>query len=108
MKKEKRERRSLWTRMKREYAQLTLRTWRMEWTGGQRLILQGGRSILLYGETRMGLSVQDARIQWIEITGRKLICLNYHPDALIVEGEIENVHLHEERFAEVQAQGAPS
>lgn len=98
MKKEGHERRSLWKRMKQEYAQLTMKTWRMEWTGRNRIILQGGRKILLYGETKIALSVQDAQVRWIEFDGERLVCLNYHPDAIIIEGMISGVYVHEEEF----------
>lgn len=91
MKREGQKKESLWRRMRREYDRALLHCCRMEMMGRRRLVVQGCRDILEYGRTRIRLAVCDAEIGSLLVCGGELNCLSYHPDAVVIEGEIDTV-----------------
>ena len=91
MKQERQKRESLWRRMRREYDRALLHCCRMEMMGRHRLVVQGCQDILEYGRTRIRLAVCDAEIDSLLVCGCELSCLSYHPDAVVIEGEIGTV-----------------
>lgn len=90
---ERRERRSLWKRIKAEYGRATWLCCRAEITGGSRMTVQGCREILEYGKCLIRLSVCDPDVRELAVCGEELVCLSYHPDAVMIEGRIRAVEL---------------
>ena len=91
MKEEGRRRESLLRRIRCGYDCVMLNHVRMEITGGERVLIEGCQEILEYGRGRICLSVRDARVRSIAVVGSNLRCLSYHPDAVVIEGELESV-----------------
>lgn len=85
------ERRPIWQRMKDEYGRATLRCCRAEIMGCSRMTVQGCREILEYGRCCIRLSVCDPDVRELVVCGEELVCLSYHPDAIMIEGRIRAV-----------------
>ena len=83
---------SPWRRLRRRYDHAVLRYVRGE-LSGRRLVLYGCREILTYGRECIVLSVEDAEVCAVCVVGRRLLCLSYHSDAVVIEGEICDVRL---------------
>lgn len=66
---------------------------RGELTGRHRLLIQGCERILDYDERIIRLSVRDGEVREMVIRGGELRCQSYHPDAIVVVGEIGNIEL---------------
>ncbi len=66
---------------------------RGELTGRRRLLVQGCDRILDFDEACIRLSLCDGEVREMVIRGRALYCQSYHPDAIVVVGEIGNVEL---------------
>jgi sporulation protein YqfC len=67
---------------------------RCELMGGRRLLIQGCRLILDYSEERICLAVRDGVIGEMVIGGEHLRCQSYHPDAIVIVGDIEKIELN--------------
>lgn len=78
----------LWRRMRAEYDRVTLNCCRIEAMGSRRVLVQGCEEILAYGRECICLGIRDPDVRVLAINGRELVCLTYHPDAVVVEGEI--------------------
>ena len=66
---------------------------RVEIRGQNRLLLQGCRQILQYGEREMLLDLGKTRLR---ICGERLWCTSFISGALGVSGHISSVHFEEE------------
>lgn len=91
MKKQRKERGSLWRRLREQYDRATGRGLRGEMQGCRQLILQGCEEILEYGKCRIRLALRDPDACEIIVVGRELVCLSYHPDAVVVQGRIQQI-----------------
>ncbi len=72
---------------------MTLRVCRAELTGGRNVLIQGCRDIVCYDPTCISLQVEDPDIGFLSVHGTSLVCLSYHADAVVIEGEIREVTL---------------
>ena len=81
----------LWQRMRDEYGRATLRCCRTEIMGISRMTVQGCKEILEYGRRCIRLSVCDPDVRQMVICGEDMVCLSYHPDAVMIEGCIRTV-----------------
>ena len=79
---------------------------RGEMTGGGRLLIQGCRSILDYHEDRICIAVRDGTVEQVVVWGRKLRCQSYHPDAVVIVGDIENIELNKKEKGHESGSGA--
>lgn len=59
--------------------------------GACRIVVQGCRDILEYGRETICLAVDDPDIDRLIVCGGELVCLSYHPDAVIIEGNIQTI-----------------
>lgn len=91
VKKPKKERGLLWRRLQEQYDRALGRGLRGEIQGCRQLILQGCEEILEYGKCRIRLSLRDPDACEIIVSGRELVCLSYHPDAVVVQGRIQQI-----------------
>lgn len=66
---------------------------RGELTGRRRLMIQGCESILDYDETCIRLCVRSGELEEMVICGKELLCQSYHPDAIVIVGEIGRIEL---------------
>ncbi|MBR5615442.1 MAG: YabP/YqfC family sporulation protein [Clostridia bacterium] len=81
----------LWKRVRDRYDRVTGRCLRGELQGCRQLVLQGCEKILEYGNCRIRLSLRDPDACEIVVCGRELVCLTYHPDAVVVQGMIHYI-----------------
>lgn len=81
----------LWRRVRAHCEHATLRMCRMELMGNERAVVQGCEEILEYGRERICLSVRDPEVARVVIGGTGLVCLSYHPDAVVVKGNISSI-----------------
>ncbi len=84
---------SLWCRVRRACADFAQRGSRAELVGCRHLTLQGCDAILDYGRECIRLSVKDPDVCEVIICGKDLVCLSYHPDAVLVQGVIYGITL---------------
>ncbi len=96
MKEQKQKRVSLWRRMRDRYDCAMGHCLRGEMQGCRQLTLQGCEKILEYGNRRIRLALRDPDACEITVLGEELICLSYHPDAVVVEGRIYHIVLGRE------------
>jgi hypothetical protein len=66
---------------------------RGELTGRRRLLIQGCERILDFDEACIRLSLRDGEVDEMIIRGRALYCQSYHPDAIVIIGEIKAIEL---------------
>ncbi len=85
--------RPLWQRMRTMCDQVTHRDLQAELTGAGELKVQGCERILDYTPDCIHLAVRDGKVCEMVICGRELVCLSYHPDAILIRGRIEGIRL---------------
>ena len=91
MKEQKERRVPIWKRMRDHYDRATGRGLRGEMQGCRQLTLQGCEKILEYGNRRIRLALRDPDACEITVLGEELVCLSYHPDAVVVQGVIRHI-----------------
>ena len=79
---------------------------RCELTGGRRLLIQGCRLILDYNEECIRLAMCDGVIGEMVIGGEHLRRQSYHPDAIVIVGDIENIELNKKEKGHESGSGA--
>ncbi len=93
----------LWRRIRAEYDRATLTCCRVEMMGCCQMTIQNCTEILEYGRECIRLAIRDPDARQIMICGRELLCLSYHPDAVMIEGCIDSVTFCNEQGSEKQA-----